>query len=269
MNDQSDLFTRKALAGQPIDHCLVIDAHGHLGENPFFPILTTDPAAVAASLERMGIDAIWVSALPAIYGGYAGRGNDIVADAIRRFPGRIEGYMVVDIGYPQRIIPEMERCLAAGFKGVKVYSPVANIPAPSYASPNYEAVYDFAAAHRLPVLAHTWGGELDELEPWVKRYPTVNFLMAHTGSAQLDKYIRLGREYPNVYLELCFSSSPRGLVEKLVGEGLADKIIWGSDTFFMSAAQQIGRVLFARIPPEDKEKILGLNARRALRGRQD
>jgi predicted TIM-barrel fold metal-dependent hydrolase len=91
--------------------------------------------------------------------------------------------------------------------------------------------------------------------------------MGHSGSAQLDKYIRLGREYPNVYLELCFSVSPRGLVEKLADAGLADKTIWGSDTLFMSAAQQIGRVLFARISPEDKEKILGSNARRALYGR--
>ena len=47
--------------------------------------------------------------------------------------------------------------------------------------------------------------------------------------------------------------------------GLVDRIVWGSDAMFMDGSQQIGRVLFAQIPPEDKEKILGLNARRALR----
>ena len=265
MTKPADLFVQKGLAGQPIDHCLVIDAHGHLGENPFFPIFDTDPASMVASMDRMGVNAIWVSALPAIYGSYADRGNAIIEAAIHQYPGRIYGYAVVDIGYPARIIPTLERCLRAGFTGLKIYSPVANIPAPSYASANYAPVYEFANAHQLPVLAHTWGKELDDLEPWVKRYPNVNFLMAHTGSAQLDKYIRLGKEYPNVFLELCFSSCPRGLVERLVHEGLADKTIWGSDAFFMSATQQIGRVLFARVSPEDKEKILGLNAKRALR----
>lgn len=261
---QPDLFVQKALAGQPIDHSPVIDAHGHLGENPFFPILDTDPASVVGVMDRIGVQSIWVSALPAIYGGYADRGNAVVEQAIHRFPGRIEGYMVVDIGYPARIRPTLERCLRAGFRGVKVYSPIGNVPAPSYASPNYTAVYDFAAAHRLPVLAHTWGSELDDLEPWIQRYPSVNFLLAHSGSAQLDKYIRFGRDYPNAFLELCFSVGPRGLVERLVKEGLVDKTIWGSDTLFMSMTQQIGRVLFARIPPEDKARILGLNAVRVL-----
>lgn len=263
MMEHTDLFVQKALAGQPIDHCLVIDAHGHLGENPAFPVLTTAPASLVAAMDRIGIASTWVSSIESIFGGYAARGNAAVEEGLRQFPGRICGYMVLDIGYPSKIIPEMERCLKAGFQGVKIYPPIG-APAPPYTSKNYGPLLEFANAHRLPVLAHTWGSELDELEPWVKSYPNINFLMAHTGSAQLEKYIRLGREYPNVYLELCFSPSPRGLVERLVKEGLADKVIWGSDAVFMSAAQQIGRVLFARISPEDKEKILGLNARRAL-----
>ncbi len=264
MTGENDLFVQKALAGQPIDHCLVIDAHGHLGENPTFPIIDTDPASVVASMDRIGIDALWVSALPAIYGGYAERGNAIVETAIHRYPQRLFGYTVVDIGYPDRVIPTLEHGQRAGFTGIKIYSPIGNVPAPTYASPNYEPLYNFADVHHLPILAHTWGSELDDLEPWIKRYPNVNILLAHTGSAQLEKYIRFGREYPNVFLELCYSLSPRGFVELLVREGLADKVVWGSDTVFMSATQQIGRVLFAKISPEDKEKILGLNAKRAL-----
>jgi hypothetical protein len=42
-------------------------------------------------------------------------------------------------------------------------------------------------------------------------------------------------------------------------------VIWGSDAIFMGAPQQLGRVLFAQISDDDKTKILGLNAKRALR----
>lgn len=258
-----DQFALRARQGLPIDHCRVIDAHGHLGGLPSFPLVDDSLASVVASMDRLGIDLFCVSAMPAIFGD-AARGNRIVEAALRAYPGRFFGYMVADVGYPDLILPELERCLAAGFRGVKIWSYGAK-PGLRYDHPNYRPIFEFAEAHRLPVLAHTWGDELDQLEPAIREFPGVNWLMAHTFSSQKEKYLRFAREYPNVYLELCFSPCPRGLVEELVAEGLVDKTLWGSDAIFMSATQQIGRVLFARIAPEDKEKILGLNAVRALR----
>ena len=76
--------------------------------------------------------------------------------------------------------------------------------------------------------------------------------------------MRFAREYPTVWVELCLSSCPRGLVEHLVAAGLEDKVVWGSDAVFLDQASQLGRVLFAQIPVATKRKILGLNARRAL-----
>jgi predicted TIM-barrel fold metal-dependent hydrolase len=258
-----DLFTQKARAGLPIDHCLVIDAHGHLGDLPSFPLVDTSFEAVVASMDRLGIDLFCVSAMPAIFGD-AARGNRIVEAALRAYPDRFFGYMVADAGYPAKIMPELERCLAAGFRGVKVWSYGAK-PGLRYDHPNYRPIFEFAHANHLPVLAHTWGEELDQLEPAINEFPNINWLMAHTFSSQKEKYLRFGKEYPTVYLELCFSPCPRGLVEELVAEGLVDKTLFGSDAIFMGAPQQIGRVLFAQIPPQDKEKILGLNAVRALR----
>jgi uncharacterized protein len=260
----SDLFVERAFAGQPINHCLVIDAHGHLGaETPTFPLVDSSVESVLASMDRIGIDLFCVSSLPALFGD-ACRGNRVVEQAIREHPTRFLGYIVVDSGYPEHNLPEMERCLRAGFKGVKVWSYGAR-PGLPYDHPNYRPVFEFANANHLPVLAHTWGAELDQLERHINDFPNINWLMAHTGSQQKEKYIRFAQQYPTVYLETCFSPCPRGLIESLVAEGLADKIIWGSDSVFMGAAQQIGRVLFTQIAAEDKEKILGLNAKRALR----
>ncbi len=170
---------------------------------------------------------------------------------------------MADVGYPERILPEFERCLDAGFIGVKIWSYGAK-PGLRYDHPNYRPVFEFASTHHLPILAHTWGDELDQLEPAINTYPAVTWLMAHTASTQKAKYIRFARQYPNVYLELCYSPSPRGLIESLVAENLADKLIFGSDSVFMGAAQQLGRVLFAQISPRDKSKILSQNAIRAL-----
>lgn len=257
-----DPFIAKALAGRPIDLCLVIDAHGHLGEPPNFALPESTAASVVRVMDRLGISLSCVSSMPALFGD-AARGNRIVAAAMREFPQRFFGYMVADVGYPETIVPEFERCLQAGFKGVKIWSYGAK-PGLPYDHPNYRPVFEFANAHHLPVLAHTWGAELDQLEPAIHSFPNITWLMAHTASSQKEKYIRFGKDYPNVYLELCFSPCPRGLVEELVSEGLADKLIFGSDCTFMSATQQIGRVLFAQLSPQDKAKILGQNAKRAL-----
>ncbi len=258
-----DYFERQAFAGAPLSDAIVIDAHGHLGDDRDFPFPNTATEALVATMDRIGVDVTCVSSIPAIYGQSA-RGNAEVLAALERHPGRIFGYTVVDIGYPDRIPGELERGLAGGMGGVKVHSS-SGLP---YCHPNYTPVYDFAAVHSLPLLAHTWSDqELDDLEPQFNRCPNVNFILGHAGAVAREHYVRLGHKYPNVYLELCFSACPRGLVEYFVGEGLAAKMLWGSDCIFMSMEQQIGRVIFAQISEQDKRLILGETAARVLLGR--
>jgi predicted TIM-barrel fold metal-dependent hydrolase len=105
---------------------------------------------------------------------------------------------------------------------------------------------------------------LGDLEQQFERYPRVTFVMAHTASCGAAPYIRLAQTYPNVYIETCFSICPRGLFETLVRAGVTDKVLWGTDQYFMDASQQLGRVVLAQIPESDKRKILGANAARAL-----
>ena len=257
-----DKFAAAGRAGVALRDELIIDAHGHLGHGPDFPIIRPTAAALVTSMDRLGIRTTCVSSIPAIFGD-AEHGNACVAEAIRAHPGRIFGYNVVDVGYPKKIGRQLEAGLAAGFRGVKVWSYGAR-PGLPYNHPNYDRVFAFANEHHLPVLAHVFGPELDELEGHIRCLPNVRWLLAHIGSAELEKYVRFAREFPTAYVELCLSLCPRGLVEHLVAEGIEDKVVWGSDAVFMNQASQLGRVVFAQISEQAKRKILGLNARRAL-----
>jgi predicted TIM-barrel fold metal-dependent hydrolase len=136
-----------------------------------------------------------------------------------------------------------------------------------YNHPHYDIVFDFANEHHLPILAHTFGADLgvNQLEPAFGRYRNIHWLLAHTGSQDLPRYIAAATAYEHVFLETCLSACPRGLIEKLVQEVALEKIIWGSDQPFISASHQIGRVLMAQITAEQKRAILGQNAQRALR----
>jgi len=257
-----DCFTRCGMAGAPLTDHLVIDAHAHLDTTSGFPYLDGGPDGLVTAMDRMGIRRSYVSSTWAIYG-QDRRGNDHIIEAVQRYPERIRGYMVGNVGYPDTIWPELERCYAAGLRAVKIWS-YGNRAGLPYDHPNYEAIFQFAEEKGLPILAHTWGNELDQLDVAFNKYPRIRWIMAHTGSQDLHKYVRVANVYPHVYLETCFSRCPRGLIEQLVAEVPLHKILWGSDTVFMSGANQLGRVLFARITPEQKQAILGENAARAL-----
>ncbi len=97
-----------------------------------------------------------------------------------------------------------------------------------------------------------------------EKFPRANLLLAHAGSNKVEEYVKIARELENVYLDLCMSAAPRGLVERLFGEAGADKVVWGSDATFLNMAQQIGKVLGAKLSDEDKRKLLSANARRIL-----
>jgi predicted TIM-barrel fold metal-dependent hydrolase len=257
-----DYFVQCGKAGTPVKDCLVIDAHGHLGQFHGFSCPDSSVETLIRCMDKMGIDRIYVSSMPAIQGLHR-EGNDQVLEAVGRYPDRICGYMAVSVGYPEMVLAELERCHKAGLRVVKIFN-YAHVKGVPYDHPNYEIVYDFASEHRLSILAHTWGDSVTELESAFKKYPGINWLLAHTGCAALDLYVRAAKEHENVYLETCFSAAPRGMIETLVSRVPLHKIIWGSDQIFINAAHQLGRVLFAQISPAQKKAILGTNAARIL-----
>jgi uncharacterized protein len=264
MHCQEDYFTLCGQAGTPLSECLVIDVHTHLGPQWGVPHVAYTAESMVASMDRMGIRHAYASSTEEMFGRHS-LGNDYVLEAVRRYPDRLRGYMVLNGGYREAILPEMERCYAAGLRAVKVWSYGGRKGVP-YDHPNYDLVFGFAHEHGLPLLAHTWGHELDELDAAFKRHDRVRWIVAHTGCVDVGKYIHVANTYAHVYLETCLSRCPRGMIERLVAEVPLHKILWGSDQIYMSATQQIGRVLFAQITPEQKRAILGENAARVLEG---
>jgi len=126
-------------------------------------------------------------------------------------------------------------------------------------------VWRFANERRLPVLLHTWG-DIKQLEPIFERYQQTLILLGHAGSSNPETYVEYGRRYGNLYLELCYSAAPYGLVEFFVRELGPERILFGSDAPWISLAHQLGRVLFADIPDDQKKVLLVENPKRILEG---
>jgi len=242
-----------ARAGAPLDFP-VFDMHAHIN-----PLIGTDVPSLAqsvAQMDRLGIDVAAVSATRALAGDIVGGNND-VADAVRRYPGRVIGYCHVSANYPEHLLAEVERCFATGaFHGIKLYQVGVN-----YDDPAYEPIWAFATERRLPILAHTWGGDLTGFDRMAAKYPAVAAFAAHAGSGfAYQPYIEAAKRVPNLYLDLTYSREHTHMIEHFVAEVGADRIVWGSDAPLFSMSQQLCKVLFARIADADKRKILFANA---------
>ncbi len=238
----------------------VIDLHGHLGRYNF-PIMDQSPASMVKVMDRLGVDKIICSHMQCMASSSA-IGNDEVYAAMQAFPGRIFGYVVTFPSCRQAVKAEVEKRIGQGFTGIKLHSSNGF----SYNIDAYHAAYEIAHDLRLPILFHTWGQGscLNELKEISRRYPDTSLLAAHAGAANEAGYIALARECPNIYLDLAFSASWRGLVKRFVDAVGPEQVVWGSDAYFFGQAQQLGKVAGADISDECKKMIFGGNAARIL-----
>lgn len=251
----------RALAGLPLEGELIVDAHGHLGRyGPFnMPTPTAEEAIVV--MDRVGVDVLCVSHVLSLVGDYT-RGNDLVGQAIRDYPGRFLGYAVANPNYPQGIRAELERCVEElGMRAIKVHNSLHDYPVDG---PAMMPIYEYAAERGLPVLGHGFG-DARAMDVLTKRFPTVDFIVAHSGGGyrgRPEPVVELAAERDNLYLDVCSSLVPNGGIEALVGRVGAGKILFGSDFTWQHLTHQIGRVLLADLTEADKRAILGGNAAR-------
>jgi predicted TIM-barrel fold metal-dependent hydrolase len=233
----------------------ILDAHVHLGTWFSTYIHSGEAEGLVQSMDRLGIQAMALIAFDSIGPDFRG-GNDRVAAAMRDYPGRFLGYATVDPNEPESMRGELERCFEQlGFHAIKFHCDSHGYPADGE---NYRPALELANANELAVLIH---GRITE--EMLKCYPKARFLSAHVGgwNGRGTHYaVELAKRYSNIYLDLASSTVYNGVMEKLVAEAGADRIVHGSDAPLMDPGCQLGRVLAARISAADREKILYCNA---------
>ncbi len=237
----------------------VVDIHAHIGS--FGPWMSTPLERQVAEMDRVGVAVQLVSSVEAIYGDVV-RGNDDAAAAAARYPGRIFAYCHVSGQYPELIASELERCFRNPvFRGIKLYQVGTD-----YDHAVFDPVWEVARDLKVPVLAHTWGGSVTGFDRAAGKHPEVNLLAGHAGSGFVyQPYIEMARRHPNFHLDLTYSREHTNMIEHFVEQAGAAQIVWGSDAPTFSISQQVGKMLYARIPDDAKRMIMEGNARRLFR----
>jgi len=267
--------------------CPIVDMHGHVG--PFYGCyLPSSPIErMRHRLKRCGVRRIVCSHHSALACDVE-RGNQAMREVVSAHPDEFLAYWVINPNYPEITARDLRTYHElTGFVGLKFWPDYHYVPVNS---PKYAPALEFADAHRLLVLVHTFGeSPFDSpalLADAASRYPHARFLMGHSGYGEWETSVAIARDLPNVYLDLTsvvqaldFSQMPggslmarvpvisphvNGLIEYMVATAGSRKIVFGSDLPWYSQHYHAGAVLFSRISDDARHDILHRNAERLL-----
>ncbi len=253
--------TDKFLEGKHLGDEGIIDHHMHIGMVAPFYSCAFQVESLFAKMNLIGIQAGIISCIAG--SGDFQEGNRDVERAVRTYPGRFFGSVMLNPKYPDEIEEELYRCWDTGcFRGIKLHPVLNGYP---INGEHYCRIYKIAAELNCPVLIHTWGTEdIRQFADLASRFDSTVFILAHSGGeipAVLEAS-KLARKYPRIYLDTACSWTYYGLLEAMVKEAGSRKVLFGSDAMWNSIEAALGRVVLSNISESEKREIISLNARR-------
>ncbi|HEY3398975.1 MAG TPA: amidohydrolase family protein [Armatimonadota bacterium] len=244
--------------------CPVIDTHAHYG--PWYAIYFphADETGMLKDMDRSGVRLTVCSAHASFPD--PPRGNALMREVVRRHPDRFRAYWTVNPHYRENMAADLEALAdQREFVGVKLHPGMCEYPLDGE---GYRPVFEWAEATGRPVLTHTWGGSPTcgpgPVRAVLERYPQTRLLLGHCCSGQWAEAIGIARDFPNTYLDLCGTVEHNGLIEEMVGEVGAHRILFGTDLPWFDPHYGIGCILWARISDADRHAILHGNAEKLL-----
>ena len=258
-------MAEKARKGIPITHFDIIDCHCHMGNWFNFHVPEGGAEGMLSSMDALGIKKAFITAHASIGPDYK-YGNDMVLEALEKYPDRFLGYVTVNPNYGENeMAKELERCFGfPGMKGIKLHPSMHGCPM-DYKT--YHTAYKAAQERKCPVLIHVWGnGDVSMIDQLAGQYPEAIFIMGHAGAEirAMELAVEVVNRHSNVYADLALSRIYEGNVEWFVSQIGSKKLLFGSDLPFMDPRPSFGRVAMAEISEEEKEDIFGMNMKRLL-----
>jgi len=249
---------------------MIIDAHCHLGVSPQFFTPDTSVATMLRLMDRLGIERAIAAPMPSLFG-QAELGWREGLQAYRESGGRILLYAVFDPLTPTSLDFVRRSLDEPAAVGIKIHPSLAQCPADD---DRWRPVWELATARHVPILTHSWC--ISDYNPvqrysqpalfarFVREFPHVSLILGHSGGRYEGHLAAaaLARQHANVYLDLSGDCYGLGLIEYLVAEAGADRILFGSDLTWIDPRTQLGMVLDAEISSSDKACILRENALR-------
>lgn len=195
--------------------------------------------------------------------------NDDTFWLMRRYPDFVTGFCHLNPTLGERAIRrETERCVARGFRGIKLE--IANNARDACMKP----LMAEARRHGLPVLQHAWSmtkikqrsyhTDPEDVATLARRWPDVRIIMAHLTGCGVRGVLAV-MDCPNVVIDTSGAAPEAGIVEYAVAQLGAERVLYGSDAPIRDFGVALARITGSRLNAATQRKILHDNARALLR----
>lgn len=206
----------------------------------------------------------------------ASEANDYIIESVARFPSRLAGLCSVSPVWGDAAVAEIERCAAAGLRGIGELHPDTqgfDITDRSLMAPLMEAALRLGlpvVVHCSEPVGHEYPGKgrttPEKLYRFIENFPENTLVCAHWGGGL--PFYALMPEVPEIIKNVYFDTAASPFLYRpeifttvagLVG---ADRVLFGSDYPLIGQERALREARQAGLEPEDEEAVLGGNAAR-------
>ncbi len=240
------------------------------------PMATADE--LISAMDEAGVDAAVIMGVGWTDRGIAREANDYLLESAARYGGRLIPFCSVNPAWGDDALREIDRCAASGARGVGELHPDTqgfDLADSSLMDPFMGCLKSRNMAlltHSSEPVGHLYPGKgtvtPDVLMPFIERYPDVAIVCSHWGGG-LPFYSlmpEVKRALSNAYFDsaaspFLYRASIYSLASKAARPG---SILFGSDFPLLKPERLMKHIRAADISREERDGILGENARRLL-----
>lgn len=188
--------------------------------------------------------------------------NDKALEFFRKYPDFYIPGIHIHGSYVEESCREIERCHALGVRWVgELVNYIMRIG--RYSSRGMMQIYEVCRDLGMVINLHN-DGNISEIEPILKAFPTLSVVVAHPHDFDKSKerfeYIA---KFPNAYIDISGNGLQRyGMLRWAVNCCGAEKILFGSDYPISNVGMYIQGVMYERLTEEERKAIFSGNFRR-------
>lgn len=265
------IFSPKVIANR--DHYAAID--------PCFKLLYSNPRSKLASAEDLisEMDASGVDKSVVLNIGWSSHDlcvatNEYILESSSRYPKRLIPFVGIQPTAGSDAVTEIERCAAAGARGVGEIRPDVqglDLGDKSVMQPFVEALIThklILLSHTDEPVGHTYRGKGNATPgtfySFIESYPDLKIVLAHWGGGL--PFYSLMPEVEKALKNVWFDSAASpylykpSIYQRVADLSGVDKILFGSDWPLLTPRRGIDEVRSVNLPPTVEARILGVNA---------
>lgn len=195
-------------------------------------------------------------------------GNEWILDLADAYPDLFVPFFAVDPNKGRAVLPELERAVERGARGVKVHPYGAELrPNDRRAYPLYAAIEEIG----VPIVFHTGPGPLGSrsaisdvrhFDDLCVDFPRLKLILAHLGGDGFMAAHMLAWRYEQIYVDIAFLPEAylRAMPWQLFAETIPDKVLLGSDYPLVLPGDRLETLRRLELAEDAVRKIAGENA---------